>query len=108
VPNKKTDGSQFSKQKNGNKKREGQTERGCSMRATLLKTTKQPSVYGGSFYYFFFKGEDGEHYRSCISPKCRNFGRWQPFIHKEDIVLNGLMKKTEHLIDADSFPTEER
>ena len=78
------------------------------MRATLLRTTKQPSNYGGDFYYFFFKGDDGKAYRSCISPNCRNFGRWKPFINDDGVVLNGLMLKSDNLIDADSFPVEEQ
>ena len=77
------------------------------MKATLMKTTKQPSVYGGKFYYLFFKDTEGKSYRSCVSPTCRNFGRWQPFLNKEGVILNGLMLKSENLIDADSFPVEE-
>lgn len=75
------------------------------MKAILQKTTKQPSKYGGDFFYAFFKLENGESARSCLSPKCKNFARWKSFIGKENIVLDGLTIKG-NLVDADSFPKE--
>lgn len=73
------------------------------MRATLLKTEKRVSKFGGNFWYVFFKGEDGKSYRSCLYPACRNFLRWQPFIGKEGVELEGLIARGR-LIDADSWP----
>ena len=73
------------------------------MKATLLKTVERVSNYGGKFYYAFFKDESGHSYRSCLYPKYGNFKRWQGFIGKSGIVLDGLNARGS-MIDADSFP----
>jgi hypothetical protein len=73
------------------------------MKATLLKTQKTTSKFGGDFFYAFFKGEDGKSYRSCLYPKYGNFSRWSGLIGKENVVLDGLNLKGR-MIDADSFP----
>jgi hypothetical protein len=75
------------------------------MKALLLKTTENPSKYGGKFYYAFFKSADGRSFRSCLDPKMANFRRWLRFIGKENIELDGLVAKGS-LIDADSHPVE--
>lgn len=76
------------------------------MIATLLKTEEHPSQYSGNFFYAYFKGDDGKSYRSCLWPKMGNFLRWKPYIGRENVVLDGLNKKTDYMIDADSFPRE--
>jgi len=75
------------------------------VKATLLKTEPHSSQHGGMFYYFFFKGEDGKSYRSCMYPNMGNFSRWRPFIGREGVALSNLTLKGR-LIDADSFPME--
>lgn len=75
------------------------------MKATLLKTEPHSSNQGGTFYYFFFKGEDGKSYRSCMYPSMGNFKRWQPYLGREGVALSNLTLKGR-LIDADSFPIE--
>lgn len=73
------------------------------MKAQLLRTSEQQSRYGGRFYYFFFKGEDGKSYRSCMYPNMGNFKRWKPYVGKTDVWLDNLVLKG-NLIDADSHP----
>lgn len=75
------------------------------MKAILLKTQESVSKYGGKFWYAFFKGEDGKSYRSCLYPTCRNFARWQGFVGKQGVELDGLVVKG-NFIDADSYPKE--
>jgi hypothetical protein len=75
------------------------------MKAILLKTQKNPSKFGGAFYYFFFKDEFGKSRRSCISPDMNNFSRWEPFIGRENVPLDGLNLIGE-LVNADSVPFE--
>jgi hypothetical protein len=75
------------------------------MRAILQKTSEQPSRFGGKFYYAFFKLEDGRSSRSCLSPTCKNFFRWKPFIGKQNVELDGIVLKG-NMVDADSYPTE--
>lgn len=75
------------------------------MKATLIRTQEQASKFGGSFYYAFFKGEDGKSYRSCLTPSCRNFKNWKPFIGREFVELDNLTM-IAGMIDADSKPTE--
>lgn len=75
------------------------------MKGTLLRTQEQPSKFGGKFYYFFFKGEDGKSYRSCMYPNYGNFARWKGFVGRTNVSLDGLIAKGS-MIDADSFPRE--
>lgn len=78
------------------------------MKCQILKITKQPSKYGGEFYYVFMKSiEDGSDYKTCIYPKCRNYQRWKPYLH-EGIILDNLRIKYGNLIDADSQVTQEK
>ena len=74
------------------------------MKATLLKTEKRLSRYGGYFYYSFFKGKNGKSYYSCLYPKMRNFEQWRPFIMRVNVELDGLklVKGKNRLVDADS------
>jgi len=75
------------------------------MKATLLKTQKMPSKFGGYFYFAYFKGEDGKSYRSCLYPSYGNFQRWKSLIGRENVVLDNLVAKGK-MVDADSFPRE--
>ena len=75
------------------------------MIATLLKTVEKKSKFGGTFFYAFFKTSEGKSCRACLYPNFGNFKRWQPFINREKVVLNGLAIKG-NLVDADSFPKE--
>ena len=81
------------------------------MRAKIVKIEEKDSKYGGFFYFIFFKGEDGKSYRTCVYPRYGNFKRWQPVINDftkdgiKEIWLDGLVKKGERLIDADSLFT---
>jgi len=76
------------------------------MKAKPIKVMEQKSYDGGIFYFLFFKGEDGQSYRTCVSPKCGNFRRWQPIIRDTmlhmEIWLDGLILRGRRLIDADS------
>ena len=74
------------------------------MKAKLINTQRNPSKYGGYFWYFFFKLEDGRSARSCISEKMRNFRNWKELCGKEDIELDGLFFTRSGIIDADSNP----
>lgn len=75
------------------------------MKATMTKVSKTPSRYGGDVYLACFKCEDGVSRRSWLDPKNRNFKRWQPFIAKEGVMLDGLVDRG-NIIDADSMPKE--
>lgn len=80
------------------------------MKATLTRKTMEASRYGGMVHLLSFKGEDGKSYRSWIDPKNRNFRHWAYVIENVPIgtLLDGLVQKTQTLIDADSRPTPER
>ena len=77
------------------------------MRYQVTGISKNPSKYTGSFYYMFFKDEQGKSIRTCLDPKMRNFKRWQTFIErvekKEEFSLDNLKLKG-NMIDADSQP----
>jgi hypothetical protein len=73
------------------------------MKVTLLRTQEKTSKFGGKFFYFFFKGENGKSYRSCMYPQYGNFKRWQEFVGKKDIVLDNV-NVNGAMVDADSFP----
>lgn len=72
------------------------------MRAEITGIEKRTSKYGGFFYYVFFRG-DGKSFRSCLDPKCQNFGRWEKLL-KVGNVIEGLELKGPGLVDADSKP----
>jgi len=78
------------------------------MTAKLINLKKHRSDYGGDFYFLFFKGEDGQSYRTCIYPKFGNFRRWESIIrqflmNRSEIWLANLRLKGQRLIDADSL-----
>jgi hypothetical protein len=77
------------------------------MKAKIVKVSSKSSIYGGIFYYMFFKSQSGDSYKSCIYPKMRNFNNWRPVIDRfldsaDDIWLDGLNIKDDKLVDADS------
>lgn len=84
------------------------------MRAKPIKVQVQKAwSYGQEFYYVFFKGDDGKSYRTCLSPICGNFKRWQPIIEKVragwEIWLDNLVTRKDKdgrlIVDADSLFT---
>ena len=80
------------------------------MTATVLKTEKHKSKYGGFFYYLFMKGEDGKSYRTCVAEKYSNYQRWKNFITRslsgERFTLTGLSLMRNGFINADCEPKE--
>lgn len=76
------------------------------MKAKPIKVKEQKSNSGGIFYWIFFKGENGSSFRTCVSPICGNFKRWEPVINKVrsgvEIWLDDLNIRGYRLIDADS------
>ena len=82
------------------------------MRATVTGISRNPSKYGGHFFYMFFKvetPEGHENMRSCLDPKMGNFKRWEGLVKRaeegEVFVLDNLNKKG-NMVDADSHPKE--
>lgn len=71
------------------------------MIATLIKLQKRRSLYGGYFYYAYFKGEDQKNYYTCLYPKKRNYSRWKKVLEIGTTFTNLRLKKG-NLIDADS------
>jgi len=78
------------------------------MKAKLLRVEEKPSVYGGTFFYFFFKGDDSKSYRSCVSSNYRNFKNWKALLDqaKNNPWIDGLFlsNRSPRLINADSLP----
>lgn len=77
------------------------------MRAKPIKVQEQKSfIEGQNFFFVFFKDEDGKSYRTCISPTCGNFKRWEPILREVragfEVWLDGLILRGSRLIDADS------
>ena len=73
------------------------------MIATLIKLQKKKSIYGGYFYYAFFKDEDGRSYYTCLYPKMRNYVRWKKVLNIGTTFSNlRLVVGKTKLIDADS------
>lgn len=76
----------------------------------VMKIEKHSSKQGNDFYYVFFKTDQGESLRTCLYPKYRNFSRWKSVTEMwegtkystKEIWLDGLVKKSSKLIDADS------
>ncbi len=78
----------------------------------VQKITKAPSKYGGHFFYVFFKGSDGDSYKTCLDPKMRNYKNWLELITVFNasitaVHVSGLKIKKGNLIDADSKPKGE-
>lgn len=77
------------------------------MKAQITGINRVPSKFGGDFYYMFFKGEEGDTYKTALYPTYRNFKRWKPLVveNKLGACLDGLIvkNKKERLIDADSL-----
>lgn len=71
------------------------------MKAQITSYKTQQSKYGKSFYYVFFKDENGKSFRSCIYVNMRNFEKWKRVL-KSGMVLDNLKLKQKGLIDADS------
>lgn len=77
------------------------------MIAKAIKLVKNPSKFGGYFYYIFFKDENGKSYKTCVGSTFRNFRNWQEIVvelEDNELWLNGLQVKADGLIDADSVP----
>lgn len=74
------------------------------MKAKILRVTKQVSKYKGYFWYVFFLGANGQHYKTCIDPKMKNSRRWFQEINLDtkDLWLDNLIVKKGDLINADS------
>jgi len=85
----------------------------------VLKVTgvqQRKSMHGGTFYYVFFKGDDGKSYRTHAYPEWKgkpvgNFRRWKELIEKyrevgntgeEVFIDNVIFKKETTIVDADS------
>tara|TARA_R110000751_G_scaffold82206_2_gene165494 strand:- start:272 stop:583 length:312 start_codon:yes stop_codon:yes gene_type:complete len=71
------------------------------MKAQITSFKTQQSKYGQTFYYVFFKDENGKSFRSCIYVNMRNFEKWKSIL-KSGMVLDNLRLKQKGLIDADS------
>lgn len=78
------------------------------MIAKMIKLSENPSKYGGSFYYAFFKDQENNSYKSCIATNCRNYKNWKEIISNFDestgCWVDGLVTKGPGLVDADSNP----
>ena len=79
------------------------------MRAKVTKIDEKPSYRGGSFFFIFFKTDEGRSAKTCIYPQYGNARRWLPEIPKwraaladgREVWLDGLFLRG-NLIDADS------
>ena len=71
------------------------------MRAQITSFKQQQSKYGDTFFYVFFKDQNGKSFRSCIYQNMRNFAKWKNVL-KNGMVLDNLTLKDKGLIDADS------
>ena len=78
------------------------------MTLKILKIERQPSKYGGYFYYIYFKSvEEEKSYKTCVAESYRNFKNWRSIIEtfdssKKTIIDN--VRITGNLVDADSKP----
>lgn len=75
------------------------------IKAKILKISLQPSKLGSSFYYVFFKSDDGMSYKTCLYPHFHNFKHWQKALKEsenKEVWLDNLFLKSNGLIDADS------
>lgn len=71
------------------------------MKAQITSFKSQKSKYGDTFFYVFFKDQNGKSFRSCIYENMRNFAKWKRIL-KPGMVLDNLSLKSKGLIDADS------
>lgn len=79
------------------------------MRAKVTKIDEKPSYRGGTFFWVFFKTDEGRSAKTCIYPQYGNAKRWLPEIPKwraalkdgREVWLDGLCLRG-NLIDADS------
>ena len=71
------------------------------MTAQITSYKTQQSKYGDTFYYVFFKDDQGKSLRSCIYQNMRNFIKWKNVL-QSGMVLSNLKLKRKGLIDADS------
>ena len=74
----------------------------------VLSINKQPSKYGGEFYYIFFKNIDtGSSLKTCVADSYRNYKNWKNIIEKfnnnEEVIITNVRINTS-LVDADSLP----
>lgn len=77
------------------------------MKATITSIKPQTSKHGGICHLITFKGEDGKSYRTWVVKGFGNYRRWQEIIAKGvGLVVTGLTRRGEGLIDADSVPQE--
>lgn len=73
------------------------------MNGVLTRLDTKPSNYGGYFTHAYFMCEDGKSYRTCLSPKCRNFKNWESIIKAgPGTKLTGLEILKKDIITADS------
>lgn len=79
------------------------------MKAKITKISEpQQSMSTGTYYWAFFKFEDGSSGRTMLVPRFGNFVRWKPIIDKfnksKEIWLDGLVlrKGIKGMVDADS------
>jgi len=70
----------------------------------IIKILEKTSKLGGIYYDVLFKTQTGNHYRSCIYRKCRNFVNWVGFLKVGNLFanLNLINKFGKTFIDADS------
>ena len=74
----------------------------------IMNIEKQPSKYGGYFYYIYFKSEEtGKSYKTCVAENYRNYKNWKSIIETFDRSKRTLIENVRinnNLIDADSKP----
>ena len=78
------------------------------MTLRINNIVKQPSKYGGYFYYIYFKCiEDGRSFKTCVAESYRNYKNWKEIIETFDktkkTMINNVRIKN-NLVDADSKP----
>tara|TARA_R100000278_G_C5475538_1_gene166296 strand:+ start:185 stop:484 length:300 start_codon:yes stop_codon:yes gene_type:complete len=71
------------------------------MKLQITSFKKQKSKYGDTFFYVFFKDQDGKSLRSCIYQNMRNFAKWKNVLIP-GMVLSNISLKQKGLVDADS------
>ena len=78
------------------------------MNLKIMNIEKQPSKYGGYFYYIYFRNEDdGRSLKTCVAENYRNYKNWKSIIQtfdksKKTVITNIRIKNG--LVDADSKP----
>jgi hypothetical protein len=73
--------------------------------ATIMKISKTPSKFKGSFYWIFFKSNNGKSYRMPVQSIFRNWRLWKPFCENPEgaigVICEGLREKSPDILDAD-------